>query len=201
MDIKGKKNSFFVANLYTVVSIFIEKWSCWCHAYFNAGALKCHFEALSLFWLFLSYHVKKYWMGKSENAANCCYYCILHQTIAWEKLLKYCAWLSRSNKMFICWKYNQSLFYVSLYCLVWHSVVFVCSPMKVKPARKQKLEDQTMWKWQWQQSKLSFWPTTSPMIFCCSHVLCHFSVDIYYVGFLGCIGFGLHIWSLKMWCW
>ena len=117
----------------------------------------------------LSCEKNNYWMGKSDNAANCCYYCILHQTIAWEKLLKYCAWLSRSNKMFICWKYNQSLFYVSLYCLVWHSVVFVCSPMKVKPARKQKLEDQTMWKWQWQQSKLSFWPTTSPMIFCCSH--------------------------------
>lgn len=131
----------------------------------------------------LSCEKNNYWMGKSDNAANCCYYCILHQTIAWEKLLKYCAWLSRSNKMFICWKYNQSLFYVSLYCLVWHSVVFVCSPMKVKPARKQKLEDQTMWKWQWQQSKLSFWPTTSPMIFCCSHVLCHFSVDINFVTF------------------
>lgn len=47
MDIKGRKNSFLGANLYTVVSLFIEKWSCWCHAYFNARVLKCHFEALS----------------------------------------------------------------------------------------------------------------------------------------------------------
>lgn len=67
--------------------------------------------------VFLSYQVKKYWMGKSDNAASCCYYCILHQTIAWEKLLKYCAWLSRSNKMFICWKKKTKVCFTFL-CIV-----------------------------------------------------------------------------------
>jgi len=177
MDIKGEKNSFFVANLYTVVSLFIEKWSCWCHAYFNARALKCHFEALS-FWYFCPIRWKNIGWGKvtMQQVVVITAYCtrLLHEKSSLNTVLD-CQDQIRCS---FAEKKNQSLFYVSLYCLVWRSAVFVCSPMKVKPARKQKLEDQTMWKWQWQQSKLSFWPTTSPMIFCCSHVLCHFSVDI-----------------------
>ena len=198
---KGKKNSSLGANLYTVVSLFIEKWSCWCHAYFNARALKCHFEALS-FGYFWPIMWKNIGWGKVtvQQIVVITAYCtrLLHEKNSLNTVLgcqdqTRCSFAENITKvcfMFLCIVLFGTQWFLSAHPWRWSQLGN--RNLRIKLCGNDN--DSSL--------NFQFDPQLHPW---------SFAVHMYYVislltstitlVFLGCIGFGLHIWSLKMWCW